>query len=66
MRMVDIKETGAELVAVGCPQCTAMLEGVVAPRPEIKDIAELVADVLIEAPVEAKKPSAAKAAVEVA
>ncbi|AOE82901.1 dimethylglycine demethylation protein DgcB [Pseudomonas sp. TCU-HL1] len=65
MRMVDIKETGAELVAVGCPQCTAMLEGVVAPRPEIKDIAELVADVLIEAPVEAKKPSAAKAAVEV-
>ncbi|AYF88971.1 dimethylglycine demethylation protein DgcB [Pseudomonas sp. JS3066] len=66
MRMVDIKETGAELVAVGCPQCTAMLEGVVAPRPEIKDIAELVADVLIEAPVEAKKPSAVKAAVEVA
>jgi Fe-S oxidoreductase len=66
MRMVDIKETGAELVAVGCPQCTAMLEGVVAPRPEIKDIAELVADVLIEATVEAKKPSAAKAAVEVA
>ncbi|NWL75921.1 dimethylglycine demethylation protein DgcB [Pseudomonas taiwanensis] len=66
MRMVDIKETGAELVAVGCPQCTAMLEGVVAPRPEIKDIAELVADVLIEVPVEAKKPSAAKAAVEVA
>lgn len=66
MRMVDIKETGAELVAVGCPQCTAMLEGVVAPRPEIKDIAELVADVLIESQVEVKKPSAAKAAVEVA
>ncbi|GLK86977.1 dimethylglycine demethylation protein DgcB [Pseudomonas turukhanskensis] len=50
MRMVDIKETGAELVAVGCPQCTAMLEGVVEPRPQIKDIAELVADVLLEAP----------------
>ncbi|MDT4809496.1 putative iron-sulfur-binding oxidoreductase FadF [compost metagenome] len=61
MRMVDIKETGAELVAVGCPQCTAMLEGVVAPRPEIKDIAELVAEVLIEATeVPAKKPSLAK------
>ena len=57
MRMVDIKETSAELVAVGCPQCTAMLEGVVAPRPEIKDIAELVAEVLIEATeVAAKKP----------
>lgn len=48
MRMADIRETGAELVAVGCPQCTAMLEGVVAPRPEIKDIAELVAEALIE------------------
>jgi len=60
MRMLDIKETGAELVAVGCPQCTAMLEGVVEPRPQIKDIAELVADVLIEAPPEAKKPTPAK------
>jgi len=60
MRMVDIKETGAELVAVGCPQCTAMLEGVVAPRPEIKDIAELVAEALLEAPVAVKKPAAAK------
>ncbi len=64
MRMVDIKETAAELVAVGCPQCTAMLEGVVGPRPEVKDIAELVAAVLIEqsAPVKA----APKTAVEVA
>ena len=48
MRMDDIRETGAERVAVGCPQCTAMLEGVVEPRPQIKDIAELVADALIE------------------
>ncbi|ANF88721.1 (Fe-S)-binding protein [Pseudomonas antarctica] len=55
MRMEDIRETGAELVAVGCPQCTAMLEGVVEPRPLIKDIAELVADALLEdaAPVKA-------------
>ncbi|HBX56882.1 dimethylglycine demethylation protein DgcB [Pseudomonas sp. UBA2684] len=60
MRMLDIKETGAELVAVGCPQCTAMLEGVVGPRPEVKDIAELVADVLIEGVVEAKQPVPAK------
>lgn len=56
MRMVDIKETAAELVAVGCPQCTAMLEGVVGPRPEVKDLAELVADALIEGVVEAKQP----------
>ena len=52
--MVDIKETSAEIVAVGCPQCTLMLEGVVEPRPQVKDIAELVAEVLIEA---APKPS---------
>ena len=60
MRMVDIKETGAELVAVGCPQCTAMLEGVVGVRPEVKDIAELVAAVLIEDVTQAKQPAAAQ------
>ncbi|MBP8022854.1 MAG: dimethylglycine demethylation protein DgcB, partial [Azonexus sp.] len=66
MRMVDIQSTGAELVAVGCPQCTAMLEGVVAPRPEIKDIAELVAEVLIEATeVAAKRPNAKREVAEV-
>ncbi|AUZ48541.1 dimethylglycine demethylation protein DgcB [Pseudomonas orientalis] len=56
MRMDDIRETGAELVAVGCPQCTAMLEGVVEPRPLIKDIAELVADALLEDALPAKAP----------
>ena len=54
MRMEDIRETGAELVAVGCPQCTAMLEGVVEPRPMIKDIAELVVDALLEEAAPAK------------
>ena len=54
MRMDDIRDTGAERVAVGCPQCTAMLEGVVEPRPLIKDIAELVADALIEDAAPAK------------
>ncbi len=47
MRMNDVKETGAELVAVGCPQCTAMLEGVVDAGAEVRDIAELVADALV-------------------
>ncbi|UCZ82951.1 dimethylglycine demethylation protein DgcB [Pseudomonas sp. L5B5] len=56
MRMEDIRETGAELVAVGCPQCTAMLEGVVEPRPMIKDIAELVADALLEREAPGKAP----------
>ncbi|QTP56827.1 (Fe-S)-binding protein [Billgrantia sulfidoxydans] len=50
MRMNDVKETGAELVAVGCPQCTAMLEGVVDASAEVRDIAELVADALMERP----------------
>lgn len=61
MRMEDIRETQAELVAVGCPQCTAMLEGVVEPRPAIKDIAELVADALIEADAAPAKAAARQA-----
>ncbi len=48
MRMEDVNTTEAELVAVGCQQCTAMLEGVVEPRPEVKDIAEILAGQLIE------------------
>jgi Fe-S oxidoreductase len=48
MRMEDVQTTGAELIAVGCQQCTAMLEGVVEPRPQVKDIAEILASVLLE------------------
>jgi Fe-S oxidoreductase len=51
MRMNDVKESGADLVAVGCPQCTAMLEGVVDASAEVRDIAELVADALVESPI---------------
>ncbi|MBF7143792.1 MULTISPECIES: dimethylglycine demethylation protein DgcB [Pseudomonas] len=65
MRMNDIRETGAELVAVGCPQCTAMLEGVVAPRPEIKDIAELVAEALIDDSAAPAKSTARREPAEV-
>ncbi|WP_206705356.1 (Fe-S)-binding protein [Marinomonas colpomeniae] len=43
MRMEDVTSTGADMVAVGCQQCTAMLEGVVEPRPVIRDIAEILA-----------------------
>ncbi|MDX1466516.1 MAG: (Fe-S)-binding protein [Halomonas sp.] len=58
MRMGDVRETGAELVAVGCPQCTAMLEGVVDSAAEVRDIAELVADALVEPPAgHAKGPA---------
>jgi len=48
MRMDDVRATGAATVAVACPQCTAMLEGVVEPRPQVRDLAELVAEALIE------------------
>ncbi|MFQ3788747.1 (Fe-S)-binding protein [Halomonas sp. A29] len=58
MRMNDVRETGAELVAVGCPQCTAMLEGVVDASAEVRDIAELVADALVERPAAAASGNA--------
>ncbi|SFG22106.1 (Fe-S)-binding protein [Neptunomonas qingdaonensis] len=48
MRMDDVQTTGAELIAVGCQQCTAMLEGVVEPRPQVKDIAEILVESLVE------------------
>jgi dimethylglycine catabolism B len=44
--MNDARAIGAEIVAVGCPNCTAMLEGVVGERPEVFDVAELVAAAL--------------------
>lgn len=43
IRMDDARATGADIVAVACPQCTAMLEGVVGQRPQVLDVAELVA-----------------------
>ncbi len=42
IRMEHARATGAERVAVACPNCTVMLEGVVGPRPAVADIAELV------------------------
>jgi len=46
IRMEDARATGAGLVAVACPNCAAMLEGVVQPRPEVRDLVELLADSL--------------------
>lgn len=56
MRMEDITAVGADRVAVGCQQCTAMLEGVVGEHAEVSDIAELVAAALVEPVVTKKKP----------
>jgi len=49
VRMEQIREVGAGLVAVACPNCAVMLEGVVAPRPEVMDLAELVQRAVQEA-----------------
>jgi Fe-S oxidoreductase len=46
IRINDARSINAEIVAVGCPNCTAMLEGVVGARPEVLDVAELVAAAL--------------------
>jgi Fe-S oxidoreductase len=46
LRMEQARETDASLVAVACPGCTAMLEGVIGPRPLVRDIAELVHEAL--------------------
>lgn len=42
LRMGQAAATGAAIVAVACPQCSAMLEGVTGERPQVADIAELV------------------------
>ncbi len=42
LRMAQAAETGAGIVAVACPSCTAMLEGVPDRKAEIRDIAELL------------------------
>lgn len=42
VRMDQIRETGAPIVAVACPNCAIMLEGTKGPRPDVVDIAELL------------------------
>lgn len=42
VRMEHVKETDAGTVAVACPNCAIMLEGVVQPRADVTDVAELL------------------------
>jgi Fe-S oxidoreductase len=42
IRMDHARATGAPVLAVACPNCAVMLEGVVGPRPAVADIAELL------------------------
>ncbi|MBE7220427.1 MAG: DUF3483 domain-containing protein, partial [Caulobacteraceae bacterium] len=44
IRMGHAAETGASVVAVACPTCTAMLEGVTGQAMAVKDVAELLLD----------------------
>lgn len=50
IRIEDARATGATLVAVACPQCAVMLEGVSGPRPQVLDVAEIVGEALGVAP----------------
>jgi Fe-S oxidoreductase len=42
LRVDDARAAGAATIVAACPYCTQMLEGVIGPRPEIVDIAELL------------------------
>jgi dimethylglycine catabolism B len=48
IRIADARTIGAEIIAVACPQCTGMLEGVTDgkdwQRPQVLDIAELLVE----------------------
>lgn len=44
VRMEHAQATEAAIVGVACPNCAIMLEGVVGPRPEVKDVAEMLLD----------------------
>jgi len=43
LRIDEARASGAEVVAVGCPGCMTMLDGVPGPRPAVFDLAELLA-----------------------
>src|SRR5882762_9937465 len=49
VRIEHAREVAAQVVAVACPNCAVMLEGVVAPRPAVLDLAELVQRAVQEA-----------------
>ncbi|GAB4067218.1 (Fe-S)-binding protein [Ancylobacter sonchi] len=51
LRMAQVRAVGATTVAVACPQCAAMLEGVTGDVAEVRDLAELVLAAVEAAPV---------------
>ncbi|MDR6952139.1 Fe-S oxidoreductase [Ancylobacter sp. 3268] len=50
IRMAHARAVGATTVAVACPQCAAMLEGVTGDVAEVRDLAELVLAAVEAAP----------------
>jgi Fe-S oxidoreductase len=46
IRMNDARATGASVIAVACPNCALMLEGVTGQRPEVQDVAELLLEAM--------------------
>jgi dimethylglycine catabolism B len=47
-RMDDVRATRAASIAVACPNCATMLEGVTGAHPTVKDVAELLAEAIPE------------------
>ncbi|WP_159014507.1 DUF3483 domain-containing protein [Acidisoma sp. S159] len=50
IRMDHARETGAPVIAVACPGCMQMLEGVPGIHPEVADLAELILPSLVTRP----------------
>jgi Fe-S oxidoreductase len=57
LRMDQARLTGASVVAVACPTCALMLEGVTGPKPEVADVAELLLEAVERGDVAARKPA---------
>jgi Fe-S oxidoreductase len=66
LRIEHAREVAADIVAVACPNCAVMLEGVVAPRPAVLDLAELVQQAVQEAEQRPQSDRTQAAAQEVA
>lgn len=47
IRMDQARATGADILAVTCPNCAIMLEGTVGPGPKVVDIAEILAKAVL-------------------
>jgi Fe-S oxidoreductase len=57
LRMDQARATGAPTLAVACPNCANMLEGVTGARPAVADLAELVLEAVERGAIAAPAPA---------